>query len=91
MLLDFYVGEVHFDGMDYSAFASAIFSAVFFANVLTLAFVWGLNKSKDGENHSFMVLAALGLPLIFFALSLVSTGQLPPSLDALVAQQSVQP
>ena len=70
-------------------FFGAMVAAVFFGNCLTLAFVWGLQNVKDvnhGSEARWLPLMAIVAPPRYLVFAIVSTGWLPPSLDALIAQ-----
>lgn len=60
-------------------------AAVLIGNLLTVSFVWGIMnsaKAKDMHGESWLVLAALGMPLIFLILSLLASGASTPLLDS---------
>jgi len=65
-----------------------VIAAVFAGNVLTAAFLAAMSKAlrSTDENHSWLVLAGLGLPLIFCIFALLTAEDLPPFLAALALQ-----
>lgn len=67
---------------------TGVMSAVFFANILTAAFIWGLSRAsrvKESEIPA-LVYAALIVPLIVFILCLIGAGVLPAPLAALASR-----
>lgn len=68
---------------------SAVLAAVFFANMLTAAFIWGMSRAARYEDESKIpkrVIAALGIPLVVVILAFIGAGVTPPFLAAIVAQ-----
>lgn len=66
-----------------------LIAAVFAGNVLTAAFLAAMSRvlrPPHDENPSWLVLAGLGLPLLFCLLVLVTAEGPPPFLAALVPQ-----
>ena len=64
-------------------------AGVFFANVLTAAFLWGMNRAAKYERDGdipWSVYAALGLPIAFFVVAMLATGAKLPILAALGSQ-----
>ena len=66
-------------------FASLI-AAVFGANMLTAAFIWGMSRMSRvrEEDLDWIVYAAVLMPLGAFILSLIGGGALPQSLAAML-------
>lgn len=63
-----------------------IIAAVFAGNLLTAAFLAAMSKAlrpPNDTNPSWLVIAGLGLPLIFALFALITAEGLPPSLAAL--------
>lgn len=63
-----------------------IIAAVFAGNLLTAAFLAAMSKAlrpPNDTNPSWLVIAGLGLPLIFALFALITAEGLPPSLSAL--------
>ena len=63
-------------------------AAIFAGNLLTAAFLIAMqhaNRQKYGE-HSWLVLAGLGLPLVFALFAAITAVGPPPFLAALASQ-----
>lgn len=65
-----------------------VIAAVFAGNVLTAAFLAAMSRAlrSPDEKHSWLVLAGLGLPLLFCLAVVLTAEDLPPFLAALAAQ-----
>lgn len=66
-----------------------IIAAVFAGNVLTAAFLAAMSKAlrpPNDANPSWLVLAGLGLPLLFFIGAFLTAEGPPPFLAALMPQ-----
>jgi hypothetical protein len=62
---------------------SGVVAAVFFANTLTAAFIWGMSRASRYEDENkipWIVYAALLLPLAAVILAFIGAGWLPPFL-----------
>ncbi len=62
---------------------SGVVAAVFFANALTAAFIWGMSRASryaDEGKIPGVVYAALLLPLAAVMLAFIGAGWLPPFL-----------
>lgn len=66
----------------------AIAGALFLANVLTLAFVWGcVQFHRHDYKAPWLAYAAFLMPLLYLAGSVIVTEGLPPQFDALALRQ----
>lgn len=66
-----------------------LIGAIFAGTTLTCAFIWGMGqamKVTDPRDMPWLAYAATILPLVFLLLVFLSTGQLPPHLDALTTR-----
>lgn len=64
-------------------------AAIVLGNIITAAFLAAMSRAlrpPNDENPSWLVLAGLGLPLIFCLFVLITAEGLPPPLAALAAQ-----
>lgn len=62
---------------------AGVVAAVFFANALTAAFIWGLSRASryaDENNIPGVVYAALIGPPIVVLIAIIGAGWLPPFL-----------
>lgn len=67
---------------------AGVVAAVFFANMLTVAFVWGLSRASRYQKDTDIpgwVFVALLLPLAVVALAFIGAGWTPPFLTAFAA------
>lgn len=68
-----------------------IMAAVLSANLLTVMCVYGFmqatREEKEGSGYSWLALGCILFPLVMGIVGMLSTGYLPPSLDALAAQR----
>lgn len=66
--------------MDFSDFVGAVLAA----NMVTALFIWGvMNLNKHDTDAPWVAYAAVIMPLIFVAASVILTEGLPPQFDAL--------
>lgn len=68
-----------------------IFADVLAANMLTAMFIFGAvlatRQEKGGNDPSWLAYLFMGFPVAMLVLALLVTEPLPPSLDAIAAQQ----
>jgi hypothetical protein len=68
---------------------TSLIAAIFIGNVMTAAFLAAMSKAlrpPNDEKPSWLVLAGLGLPLVFCLLVFVTVEGPPPFLAALALQ-----
>ncbi|QLB38232.1 hypothetical protein phiGT1_20 [Sulfitobacter phage phiGT1] len=63
--------------------------AVFIGNGLTASMFWGFQRMsgyKQEKDAPWLVYAAIGVPIMFLVLTLISSFGLPQTLDALASR-----
>ena len=67
---------------------AGVMAAVFFANMMSAAFIWGMSRAsryEDERKIPGIVYAALLLPLLVAGLAFIGAGWTPPFLAAFAA------